>query len=433
MKYIKILGTLIFVLMLGACSDSNEPNDYAYVVAIGIDKAQEAGEYEISIQFAKPVPISGGESEEGGKGGETLGLVTVEAPTIYSGINLANNIVSKRFQLAHTKLFVLSEEVAKEGVKNIIYTIVRSSELRPNMYIAVAPDGAKEYLSAVKPEMEINPVKYYQLIFENQSAEFVPRIISQNVYFYMESDERDIVLPIVSQSSEKKNEQETDKSDGETEKSESTELPKSTGAVNYSGFEYMMREYIAGNIAANKKNKSEAMGMALFDDDVMTAEMSGIETEIYNILNGSFKYSYSAFDFGGNVSTMAINQHKKPIIRVDTADDKPKIYVKINMEGDLLSVPDEYILEEDIYNCENRINEYISAAVTKFLYKTSRQSGTDIVGFGSYSKKNFYRYGDFVNYDWKNKYKAAEFYVESKFKIKRAGLIIKYTDKGDTK
>ena len=142
MKIFKLLGTLIFILSFSGCYDSNEPNDYAYVVAIGIDKAKTDNEYEISIQFAKPSQISGGASEQGGTGGETLGLVTVEAPTIYSGINVANNIVSKRFQLSHTKIIVISEEIAREGINDIIDTIVRSTDLRPNMYIAVAKESA---------------------------------------------------------------------------------------------------------------------------------------------------------------------------------------------------------------------------------------------------------------------------------------------------
>lgn len=426
MKIIKILGTLIFILSFSGCYDANEPNDYAYVVAIGVDKAKENDEYEISIQFAKPAQISGGSSEEGGTNGETLGLVTVEAPTIYSGINVANNIVSKRFQLSHTKIIVVSEEIAREGINDIIDNIVRSSDLRPNMYIAVAKDGAKEYLASVEPEMEINPVKYYQLIFENEAAEFVPKSVSQNVYFYINSGERDIILPMVSKSRET-GEAASEEESNESQKDNIT-LPKTDAGTNYSGFEYLMREYSAGNVVANKKNKSEAMGMAIFENDKMISEMNDIETELYNIINGTFKTGYNTFyndKFPEKPMVMQVRQYKPPSINVQTYEDMPKISVDISMEGSLISVAGDYLVEEDIDNYEKNISGYTEEALKKFLNKTSRELGTDIFGFGMYAKRNFLNYGKFENYNWREKYKKAEFDVNVDFTIRRTGLIIK--------
>lgn len=449
MKIIKILGTLILLLAVTGCYDANEPNDYAYVVAIGVDKSESLGQYIISIQFAKPVQISGGGSEEGGKGGETLGLVTVEAPSIYSGINIANNIFSKRFQLSHTKIVVISEEIAKEGIDDIVYTIVRSIDLRPNMYMAVAPDGAKEYLASVAPEIEINPVKYYQLILENTYAEFVPKNVSQDIYVYMESGEKEIILPLVSagnQQQEKNNSQGEQKgqenrsggnnggeqgnsgggSEGSKEQKKEVDVPKTGAKTNYEGFEYLIKEYVAGNIAANKENKSEAMGMAVFSKDKMIGKMSGIESEIYNLMNKKFEYTYSTFygeDFGTIV--MMVQQYEKPYINVRVSGKNPEIKVKVSMEGSLIDVPNTNLMENDIYTYEKRIEGYMKNAIEKFLYRTSKDFEADIVGFGTYAKKNFSAYDDFEQYNWREKYKDAEFNVEVDFKIRRTGLVIK--------
>ena len=432
MKIIEVLGTLILILSFSGCYDANEPNDYAYVVAIGVDKAKEKNEYEISVQFAKPSQISGGASEQGGTGGETLGLVTVEAPTIYSGINVANNIVSKRFQLSHTKIIVISEEIAKDGMNDIIDTIVRSSDLRPNMYIAVAKGGAKEYLASVKPEMEINPVKYYQLIFENDAAEFVPKSVSQNIYFYINSKERDVILPLVSKSNEEPKEKSDnkgqEKNGSNDEQENNIDLPKTDAETNYEGFEYMMKEYIAGNIVANKKNKSEAMGMAVFDEDKMVGELHDIETELYNIVNGTFKTNYNTFYNYKNPDVpivMQTRQYKPPKITVKTENNSPKISIDISMEGSLISVSGDTLVEEDIYDYEEEIEKYIEEALGKFLNKTSKELGTDIFGFGVHAKKNFYDYKKFMDYNWDEAYKRAEFKIDADFTIRRTGLVIK--------
>lgn len=421
-------------MLFSGCYDANEPNDYAYVVGLGLDKSEREGEYEISIQYAKPTEISGGGSEEGGGGGETLGLVTVEAPTVFSGISVANNLVSKRFQLSHTKIIVLSEEIARDGVGDIMYTVMRSTDLRPNMYVAVARGAAKEYFSSVQPQMEINPVKYYQLIFENKAAEFVPKNVSQNVYFYLNSAERDVVLPLVSKSKEPENEEnknEGNKTNGETQE-ENTELPKTDAELNYENFQYLMKQYSAGNVSAGKKNKSEAMGMAVFSGEKMIGEMSSIESELYNILTGTFRYNYDSFG-GAGVSdkpvVMLIEEQNKPKISVDVSQLPPKISVRAAIEGSVISVPGEYLLEENIYEFENEFKRDIKTALNKFLYKTSRELGADILGFGSYAKRSFFNYSDFEEYNWRERYKSAEFDVEVDFNIRRTGLIIK----GDTK
>ena len=118
-KFKKVVLTIIvviFSLTLSSCM-GREPNEIAYIVALGIDKA-ENGNYEITIQYANTTQISGGASEEGGKvGNQIVENVTVEAPTIYGAIGLANHIVSKTFTLSHAKLIVFSKEVAEEGLK----------------------------------------------------------------------------------------------------------------------------------------------------------------------------------------------------------------------------------------------------------------------------------------------------------------------------
>lgn len=190
---------LAFALCMCVCGcyDADEPNDIMYAVAVGIDQSKTEGEYAFTLQFAKPAQISGGASMEGGKSGsETFSTVTVNAPTIYSAMNLANHIVSKRFTLAHTKLILFSEAVAKNGVMDMADTIARSSDIRPNIYLAVAKGTAKEYLNNIKPVVEINPEKYYQLIFENDYSGYIPKNLSQDFYFYMNSQERSGVLPI---------------------------------------------------------------------------------------------------------------------------------------------------------------------------------------------------------------------------------------------
>ena len=166
MKILKLLLVLACVFPLSGCF-GNEPNEVAYIVALGFDKAENETDYKITIQFAKPTQISGGASEEGGKGGsDIIENITVEAPNIYAGLNVANHVMSKKFSLFHTKLFVFSEEIARNGVEDLLETMARSEEIRSDIYITVALGEANKYLMEVKPVVELNPARYYQLTFD---------------------------------------------------------------------------------------------------------------------------------------------------------------------------------------------------------------------------------------------------------------------------
>ena len=56
----------------------------------------------------------GGES-----GGESATNVTVDAPSIFSGLNMNNNILSKQITTSHTKVIVISRRLAEAGIENI--------------------------------------------------------------------------------------------------------------------------------------------------------------------------------------------------------------------------------------------------------------------------------------------------------------------------
>ena len=68
MSRIRIIITIIVVVLttlLTGCT-GKEPNEIAYVVALGIDSTDDDN-YKITIQYANTTQISGGASESGGK------------------------------------------------------------------------------------------------------------------------------------------------------------------------------------------------------------------------------------------------------------------------------------------------------------------------------------------------------------------------------
>lgn len=401
----KIIVLLTFAFVLSGCSDGIEPETLGYVVAIGIDMPKENEEgYNITLQFANPAKISGGSSEEGGKtGSDSVDNITVLAPGIYPAVNIANHIISKKFVLSHTKLIVFSDEIAKAGIGDFLEAIGRSSDIRPNTYFAVSKGEAKEFLEAVNPETEVNPVRYYTMIFENDYSGFIPQNKSQDFYFYFDSEEKDAVMPICS-----------------VKKDEKAPLPDNDR------YQMEIPDYTAGEIPTNSE-EIQVMGTAVFNGDTKIHELGDIETEIYNLLTGRYKNSYVSYYFSKTPDTpitVLQKQQRKPKITVDTKSNTPKIKIKVFLEADFSSGTAETAVEDNKEEFAKEASEAVKSQILEFL-NTTQSIGTDIVGFGSYSKRTFKTIPEFLKYEWKDKYKFAEFNVEVEFEMRRTGLIIR--------
>ncbi|MEE0943848.1 MAG: Ger(x)C family spore germination protein [Clostridia bacterium] len=398
----------IVVLLLTGCSRSSEPNELAYIVAIGIDKGAKDKTYDVTLQIAKPMAISGGSSEEGGEGGKkTLSNLTVTASTIFSAVNIANHLYSKELSLAHTKLIVFGEEIARgEGLTSFSETIARSEEIRPNTFMTVVKGEAKEYLGEIKPTNEVNPVQYYEVIYESDDNGFIANNPCQDFYAYEMSPERENVLPLSAVVEEKDN--------------------KGTQKNEYDGFEFMLDDYKAGEIKVDGDIKTQTCGMAIFRDGKMIAEAGAVETELYNILTGNYiKSEITYYDKNAPEIPIAVvqSQQRMPDINVDISGKVPKVRVKLYLEADLRTVSQDYIVEQEMDNFEEQVEEEIEISAREFLHKTATEYQSDIVGFGRFIKHNFKSFDEFELYNWQERYPKAEFDVDVDFHLRRSGLI----------
>ena len=420
----KTLMIMLCVMLLCGCYHGREPNDIAYILAMGFDKGENES-YKITVQYAKPREISGGASAEGGQGGSTIGNIVVEAPTFFEGVNTANQILSKEFSLAHAKVFVFSNEIASEGIAELMQVMARSEEIRPDVYLAVSRCPAEEFLSQVKPSMEVNPAKYYQLIFESNDT--IPATSAVEFYSYHSSAERDCALPLagVSGGGEESGGKERSQTESEPAEGDSENPAQKEAAVNEGTYQHGVRNYLAGETAVKNTNKAEIVGSAVFRGDRLCGELGSIETELLNMICGDFHESYAVFDVDGQNVGVRLMEGKRPRIEVDTAGETPRIKVKISLKGDFTSLPNGYIGEEDIPRFEETAEEAIEEGLSSLFWRLSRELGADAAGFGTAAKRNFKDWQSFYDYGWEEKFRQAEFSAEVSVKVSHTGLTMK--------
>ena len=424
---------LLIILLLCGCYDKTEPNDIAFVTAMGIDKSKQNKEnYDITFQIAKPTQISGGASEEGGKGGEIIQNITVEAPTIYAGIETANFIISKSISLSHIKLFVFSEEIARGGIADLTETMTRSEEIRPNVFLAVSKTSAKEYLESVQPSAEINPAKYYQAKFDKEILGGVSKTTNNKFYFYQKTTEKNAILPLASsiKSKEDKSEQSANSQNSQGGGQSGSEKPKENeqqkqAPLNEESFEYKIKNYIAGQLAISEENESEIMGAAVFKGDKMIGEMDSTDTLIYNILTDEFGHGYVTFASTKTKTPITIMLRRTQKAKKKYDKETNSVKISLFLEGEFISLPADYITEKDTKHFESEIKQAFYQSFEKFTDKIQKDFNSDILGIGLSAKSAFLTYKEFENYNWEEKFPKTKISFDINFKIVRTGLTIR--------
>ena len=158
---------LIFALILVVCItfsssyDVRGTEELSYVIAIGIDKSDSENEpLSLTVQIAKS-----DSSESGGTKIKT-DIKTVKCNSFNIGIAMLNLENLNQINLSHCTALVISEEVAREGLGNIINTTSNNIEIRPTCNILVCQDKAKSFLETASKVEDISS-KFYTSFIES--------------------------------------------------------------------------------------------------------------------------------------------------------------------------------------------------------------------------------------------------------------------------
>ncbi len=373
------------MIFLSACYDASDIEETAYLIALGIDKAESGFLY--TFQLASPAPQKEGGGGEKGEN-STAKNVVIGAEDFYTARNMFSNYLSKRLNMSHLKMIVCSKEIAESSFYEHSQLFSREREIRPGTYLAVSSGNAEEFLKAVNPELEGNTAKYYELINLDKSMLYAPRERLGEFLSDMETSGGSGVLPVARVS--------------KTEKSDSLK-----------GEECEKGEMVKGSISRVSNSKTELFGMGIFKDGKLIGMLDGNDALMYNILTGfskNFVFSVMSPDEEQKTLSFKISLDNKPKIKV--SENENKIRVDVIIEGDIQYMG---IMTPENYNGEKSLKKIASESLEKelksFLEKTASNYGADVLKAGEKLKKYYLTQKDFEKINLEEKYPEAEFYV----------------------
>lgn len=412
MRMFKLLATIILPLFLAGCWGSRESDEIAYVMAIGIDKGKK-GNLMVTFQIANPKVIAGITGGGGGGGGGNGGgnvepflYVSTHAPLPIAAFHLVNATQSREISLLHTKAFIFSEELAREGLKGYLNPLNRYRETRGTSFVFISRGRARDFMQKNQPLLEVSPSKQYEMIAQLSNVHgLAPKTNFEQFYHNTKALSIAPTVPLV----------------GVNEKGMATVKPAEP---------HVLGNYLAGDLPVAGESKVQFIGAAVFSGDRMVGELDGNECRHLLILQGNLQRSFMVLDDplkqSGHIG-LTLYQARKPIVEVSFTEEGPVINVEVFQEPTIVGIASGINYENTKYKpiLEKEVTRLIEEKCMELVNRSQNEFRADIFGYGEAAKRHFLTLGDWEKYNWPEVYPNAQVNVKVNVKIRRTGLMLK--------
>lgn len=384
-KIFILLLIIIFISSFSASYNSLNIDNSAFVIALGIDKST-SNKLTVTFEFLSTSPSGESVSET------TPVFNSVECSSITNGINMMNAYLGKKVNLSHCKLIIFSEELAKEGISNEVYSLINEVQVRPSANIVVSKCNSKYYIENSIPNLESLIPKYYD-IFPNTSdytgytcnatiGDFFNALVCNSSSPYA-------ILGGISTS---------DNTSSASKTSDDSSIKSNDSPIT-------------GDRA------SQNIGLAVFKDDKLAGELNAIETICFlNIKNkvDSFLVSIPDPQDSNSKIDIYLTPNSTHNIDVSIVNGSPYIKIKLEFSGKIYSMSrgSQYLNTDVLNSISSSCNSYLESQFSSYLYKTSTVFKSDVNGFGMYSLSKFTTSTKFNNYNWLYNYKNSTFDID---------------------
>ena len=381
-KLLIIVLIIIFIYSFSASYSSLNISNCAFAVAIGIDKST-SNKLNVTFEFISTSPS--GESIS-----ETKPILnSVDCSSITNGINIMNAYLGKKVNLSHCKLIIFSEELAKEGISDEVYSLMNEVQIRPSANIVISQCNTRYYIENSIPGLESLIPKYYDIF--PHTSEYTGYTCDATIGDFFNSLVCNYSSPYAILGGIT------------TTNDTSTQINDSTIKSDESPIE--------GNRSAQN------IGLAVFKDDKLSGELNAIETLCFlNIIKKVDNFLVSIPYEQGSSSQIDIYLTPNSTHNIDVSfvNGAPFIKLKLDFSGKIYSMSknSEYLDIDVLNSISNSCNNYLEGQFYNYLYKTSSVFESDINNFGSYALSKFFTTTEFEKYNWLDNYKNSTFKVE---------------------
>lgn len=383
------LVILLTIPLLEGCWNQEELTNLALVMALGLDKADHGKGYQLTFEIVNPGNVAS--SLMGGGQGTPVAVYKSTGKTMLEASRKASKSLSRLIYYAHTSAVVISEEVAKEGILDLLDIMDRDPVFRSTTEIFIARGASAEEVVSTLTILDKIPVN--KLV---KSLNVTQTVLGENTKTTID----DFINSITSKGKE----------------------PMANGAT------------LPGNKKQGKKlsNIQSDMpdviikedGIAIFKAGKLIGWMDGVNARgVIWILN---KINTTDVHVNWNDKKKAIGfiiRRSNVNVSANLKNGKPVIHVRIKAEGDVeevntpVDVSDPAIIKKFEKSLSKEIEQEVRQSIK---YVQSKKS--DIFGFGEKVHIKYPKKWKTLQKSWNEQFPTLEVTVKADAFVRRNGI-----------
>jgi spore germination protein KC len=399
-KYKLCCVFLVLIPILTGCWDRLELEERATVLGIAVDKVEYEtdkhgenvthfdGEFpteeiiKLTVQLAVPGRLPLGPGQGGGGGGagpeNSIWIIEVTGKTMDDAFSKLQQQIEFRVFLGHLRIIVVSEDLAKAGLKEVSDYLKRNSEVRRAAWLAVSKDDPAKIMKAT-PELERVPALY------------IMGTLDESVRL--------------------------------------GRFPNDFLGIYWSKLSSKGQEAFLPYIKLLEKGNIEIRGMAYFKDDKMVGKTRPLEIGYFMALMGMNPGGYKALTkipgTTGTIMAQSVKRTSKIDVRIDNGVPNVKVVVHLEMDISEKNAENWNLSEsKNLKKLDQEISKNAEKGFLEFI-KVTQEKGSDIFGFGEYvraKESNYWNREINTKKKWQEMYKEIPVSVEVEIDIRRVGM-----------
>lgn len=395
MRKIKLILLLSIIFLSSGCYNYRELNELAIISAIGIDKTESGYKMTIQVMNTKK---EGQDSNSSGQQPKFI-TYTTEGETIQQ---MLRNVVlesSRRLYITHMQLLIISEDLAEDGIQDILDWFARDPESRKQFYVLVSKNNkTNEILNTITALETLNSKK----ISDNIETDSRFLGISEKTTFeellgnYM-NDKQEIVLPAIEVT-------------GNTEVGEENE-----------------------NIErATPEAKIKLVPMAIFKEDKMLGYLTKQESLAMNFIKNKIEATIIQYqcEEGKYITSEIIETKTK--LEPDTSGKKPKVTINVNGKANINEITCNWNLGDTktIHKIEKMLEQEIKGIIGNSITSINKKYNTDVYGFEDLFYKSDPKYYKTIKDKWEGgNYNDLDIEIKVNITLPEKGTILKVIER----
>ncbi|GGG60543.1 Ger(x)C family spore germination protein [Paenibacillus radicis (ex Gao et al. 2016)] len=377
-RMLKIALLICGCLLMTGCWDRREVNETVFLTALSIDKGSRQ-KYEVTFQWANPETFSQFPSD---LTKTPITVYTIEGNSIEEVAGKLTEISSRSPSYSHLEAVVIGDEVAREGIHEILDKVGRTFQIRRTKFLLVAEKKGKDLLQAKTlfsiPAFDLREV----LSSSNRASTYTQVSYNEFMQFY-KAEEMTSFLPILHAVSSKE------------------DRPSKKGVQN---------------------TLLKVEGMAFFQGDRVVYQLDGQQTRLWLCVRGKLlqgtpllwkegSRTVATFKTVSQSSKFKLNSSVSAEIDIHVTVSTDEIYSDVNESG-----------KKELEKMKAGLEETLEREISQLIVKT-QQSKIDIFLFERDIRTRYPQKWKQLKEDWEDTYSSIPMKVNVQVKIVNSGML----------